>query len=108
MCSVSETTVSAVVGVRNTTLQGFFTSKTTTFMSTNTLSAETQIRLLNFFNDRIEPEEMAKTLRQINFTLALGVMSEHESLQYEIAKLRDGLYWLNELAETLNPYLELE
>ncbi|OXB02661.1 hypothetical protein B0A81_18995 [Flavobacterium plurextorum] len=77
-------------------------------MSTNTISRETEIRLLNFFNDRIEPEEMAKTLRQVNFTLALGVMSEHESLQNEITKLRDGLYWLNELAETLNPYLDLE
>ncbi|MFH6936408.1 hypothetical protein [Flavobacterium sp. FlaQc-30] len=77
-------------------------------MSTNAISRETEIRLLNFFNDRIEPEEMAKTLRQVNFTLALGVMSEHEELQNEIAKLRDGLYWLNELAETLNPYLDLE
>ena len=77
-------------------------------MSTNTISKEIEIRLLNFFNDRIEPEEMAKTLRQVNFTLALGVMSEHEELQNEIAKLRDGLYWLNELAETLNPYLDLE
>ena len=77
-------------------------------MSTNTISKEIEIRLLNFFNDRIEPEEMAKTLRQVNFTLALGVMSEHEALQNEIAKLRDGLYWLNELAETLNPYLDLE
>ena len=77
-------------------------------MSTNTISKEIEIRLLNFFNDRIEPEEMAKTLRQVNFTLALGVMSEHEELQNEIAKLRDGLYRLNELAETLNPYLDLE
>lgn len=77
-------------------------------MLNNNLSTETQIRLLNFFNDRIEPEEMAKTLRQINITLALGVMSEHEELQNEIAKLRDSLYWLNELAETLNPYLDLE
>ena len=80
----------------------------TKIMSTNTISKEIEIRLLNFFNDRIEPEEMAKTLRQVNFTLALGVMSEHEELQNEIAKLRDGLYWLNELAETLNPYLDLE
>ncbi|SEO93325.1 hypothetical protein SAMN05444671_3976 [Flavobacterium sp. CF108] len=77
-------------------------------MSKNTLSKETQIRLLNFFNERIEPEEMAKTLRQVNFTLALGVLSEHEELQNEINKLRDSFYWLNELAETLNPYLDLE
>jgi hypothetical protein len=77
-------------------------------MSNNTLSKETQIRLLNFFNERIEPVEMAKTLRQVNFTLALGIMSEHEELQNEITKLRDSFYWLNELAETLNPYLDLE
>ncbi|WP_406845553.1 hypothetical protein [Flavobacterium soyae] len=77
-------------------------------MITNTLSKETQIRLLNFFNESIEPEEMAKTLRQVNFTLALGVMSEQEELQNEINKLRDSFYWLNELAETLNPYLDLE
>ncbi|UUF16719.1 MULTISPECIES: hypothetical protein [Flavobacterium] len=77
-------------------------------MITNTVSKETQIRLLNFFNERIEPVEMAKTLRQVNFTLALGIMSEHEELQNEITKLRDSFYWLNELAETLNPYLDLE
>jgi len=77
-------------------------------MNANTISKETQIRLLNFFNERIEPEEMAKTLRQVNFTLALGVMSEHEELQNEINKLRDSFYWLNELAEILNPYLDLE
>lgn len=77
-------------------------------MITNTISKETQIRLLNFFNERIEPVEMAKTLRQVNFTLALGIMSEHEELQNEINKLRDSFYWLNELAETLNPYLDLE
>jgi hypothetical protein len=35
-------------------------------------------------------------------------MSEHEELQNEINKLRDSFYWLNELAETLNPYLDLE
>lgn len=77
-------------------------------MSFNNVPKETENRLLDFFNYRIEPEEMAKTLRQVNFTLALGVMSEHETLQREINKLRDGVYWLNELAETLNPYLDLE
>ena len=77
-------------------------------MNVNTLSKETQIRLINFFNDRIDPQEMAKTLRQVNFALALGIMSEHETLQNEITKLRESFYWLNELAETLNPYLDLE
>ncbi|MBO9584975.1 MAG: hypothetical protein J7574_12515 [Flavobacterium sp.] len=76
-------------------------------MSTKTLSKEAEIRLMNFFNDRIDPQSMAKALRQVNFTLALNVMSEQENIQQE-TKLRDSFYWLNELAETLNPYLDVE
>ena len=108
MCAVSETTVSAVVGVRNTNLQGFYTSKTTTFMSTNTLSKEAEIRLRTFFNHTIEPEQMAKALRQVNFILALGIIREDKTLQQEIIKLENSFYWLNELAEVLNPYLDVE
>lgn len=77
-------------------------------MSTKNVPKEIENRLLNFFNDRIDPVEMAKTLRQVNFTMALCVLSEHETFQSEIIKLRDSFYWLNELAETLNPYLEVE
>ncbi|MBS7254128.1 hypothetical protein [Flavobacterium branchiicola] len=76
-------------------------------MSTNTLSKEAEIRLMNFFNDRIDPQSMAKALRQVNFTLALEVMNDKENVLQE-AKLKDNFYWLNELAETLNPYLDLE
>jgi hypothetical protein len=75
-------------------------------MSTKTLSKEAEIRLMNFFNDRIDPQSMAKALRQVNFTLALNVMNEQENIQQE-TKLRDSFYWLNELAETLNPYLDV-
>ncbi|MNL42796.1 hypothetical protein D3C87_1652750 [compost metagenome] len=77
-------------------------------MNTNTLSKEAEIRLMNFFNKTIEPETMAKTLRQVNYILALGVMREHETLQNEITNLENGYYWLNELAEILNPYLDKE
>ena len=80
----------------------------TEMMSTSTISKETEIKLLNFFNVRIDPVEMAKTLRQVNFTMALCVLSEHETFQTEIIKIRDSFYWVNELAETLNPYLEVE
>ncbi|MDP5202358.1 hypothetical protein [Flavobacterium sp. DG2-3] len=76
-------------------------------MSTKTLSKEAEIRLMNFFNDRIDPQSMAKALRQVNFNLALNVMSEQENIRQE-TKLRDSFYWLNELAETLNPYLDVE
>ena len=77
-------------------------------MNTNTLSKEAETRLMNFFNETIEPETMAKTLRQVNYILALGVMREHETLQNEITNLENGYYWLNELAEILNPYLDKE
>ncbi|KQB37839.1 hypothetical protein [Flavobacterium aquidurense] len=77
-------------------------------MSTNTLSKEAQTRLTDFFNKTIEPESMAKALRQVNYILALGVIREDETLQQEIIKLENSFYWLNELAEILNPYLDEE
>jgi hypothetical protein len=77
-------------------------------MSTNTLSKEAETRLVNFFNNTIEPEGMAKAIRQANYILALGVMREHETLKNEIITLENSFYWLNELAEVLNPYLDWE
>lgn len=77
-------------------------------MSTNTLSQEAQTRLMNFFNTTIGPDDMAKALRQVNYVLALGVIRNDETLQQEITKLENSFYWLNELAEILNPYLDVE
>ncbi|MEO6177488.1 MAG: hypothetical protein ABIP27_20210 [Flavobacterium circumlabens] len=74
-------------------------------MSTNTFSRETETRLIDFFNHTIAPEDMAKVIRQVNYTLALGVMKEREALQNGI---ENNFYWLNKLAEILNPYLEVE
>ncbi|MBF4516676.1 hypothetical protein IRZ71_09985 [Flavobacterium sp. ANB] len=77
-------------------------------MSTNTLSKEAETRLLHFFNDTIDPKSMAKAIRHINYVLTLGIMSEDEMLQNEVTNLRNSFFWLNELAETLNPYLDVE
>lgn len=77
-------------------------------MSTKTLSKEAKIRLTNFFNQTVAPEQMAKALRQVNFVLSLSLIRENETLQQEIDKLENSFYWLNELAEILNPYLDLE
>lgn len=77
-------------------------------MSTNTLSKEAEIRLMDFFNHTIDPEGMAKALRQANHLLALGVIREQESLQKEKNNLENSFYWLNELAEILSPYLDKE
>jgi hypothetical protein len=35
-------------------------------------------------------------------------MREHETLQTQINTLENSFFWLNELAEVLNPYLSLE
>ncbi|OXE99081.1 hypothetical protein BC749_102699 [Flavobacterium araucananum] len=77
-------------------------------MSKSTLSKEAEIRLLNFFNTTIDPKGMAKALRQVNFVLALGLVREHQTLHQEITRLESSSYWLNKLAEILNPYLDAE
>jgi hypothetical protein len=76
-------------------------------MSTNTLSKLTQLRLADLFNESIDPKSMAKAIRQVNYLLALNVM-KNEIGQPESINLEDNFYWLNKLAETLDPYLEVE
>jgi hypothetical protein len=77
-------------------------------MSTNTLSKETELRLIDFFNESIDLKSMAKTIRQVNYLLALNVMRENESLESDQTNLDDSFYWLNKLAEVLDPYLDVE
>ena len=77
-------------------------------MSTNTLSKETQLRLTYFFSKSIDPEAMAKNIRKVNYMLALSMMRDCETLETEKINLEQGFYWLNELAEILNPYLDVE
>jgi ATP-dependent helicase/DNAse subunit B len=77
-------------------------------MSKSNLSKEAETRLMTFFSNTVAPEQMAKAIRQVNFVLALGLIRENETLQQEIIKLENSFYWLNELAEILNPYLDVE
>jgi hypothetical protein len=77
-------------------------------MDTKNLSQVAETRLTNFFNNTIDPKEMAKAIRQVNYILALGVLREHETLKNEVNNLENSFYWLNELAEVLNPYLDEE
>jgi len=61
-----------------------------------------------FLNNTIDSQEMAKSIRQVNYVLDLGALRQHETLQNEIVNLENSFYWLNELAEFLNPYLDVE
>lgn len=77
-------------------------------MSENRLSKETEIRLKDFFIEVMDPEDMAKTIRQVNHLLALCLMRGCETAGLEIKNIEDHFYWLNKLAETLDPYLDVE
>jgi hypothetical protein len=77
-------------------------------MSTNTLSKEAETRLLDFFNKSVDPQSMAKTIRKVNYLLALSLMRDCETLQLEKTSIEESFYWMNELAEILNPYLDIE
>ena len=77
-------------------------------MSTNILSKETELRLAEFFNKTVEPKSLAKAIRQINYLIALSIIRDCETFQTEKVNLEKGYYWLNELAEILHPYLEVE
>ncbi|CAD0001614.1 hypothetical protein [Flavobacterium salmonis] len=77
-------------------------------MSINNLSEETEIRLIDFFKNNINPGDMAKVIRQVNYILALSVLREFETLQAEINNLQNSFYCMNKLAEALDPYLDLK
>ncbi len=77
-------------------------------MSTNTFSKETELRLTEFFNNSIDSKSMAKTIRQVNFLIALNAMREDGFTTTESINIEEGFFWLNELAEILDPYLGIE
>ena len=77
-------------------------------MNTNHRSKETETRLIEFFTKTIDPEEMAKTIRQVNYVLSLCAIRGCETVETEFNNLDDNFYWMNKLAEVLDPYLEVE
>ena len=77
-------------------------------MATNELSKEVEARIKDFFVDVMEPEEMAKIIRQINYALSLCVMRGCETVESEVKNIEDNFYWLNRLSEALDPYLDVD
>ena len=76
-------------------------------MTTEGLSKEVETRLKDFFIDVMDPEDMAKTIRQVNHILSLCVMRGCETVESEVKNIEDNFYWLNKLAEALDPYLDV-
>ena len=77
-------------------------------MIKGSLSKETETRLTEFFTNVIDPKDMAKTIRQVNYILALSALRESETVQSEIRNLENSFYCMNRLAEALDPYLDVE
>ena len=75
-------------------------------MNTNHLSKEVETRLIEFFTKTIDPKEMAKTIRQVNYVLSLCAIRGCETVETEFNNLDDNFYWLNKIAEVLDPYLD--
>lgn len=76
-------------------------------MTTEKFSEEVETRLKNFFIDIIDPKEMARMIRQINYVLALSALRECEALPEKI-NIENSFYCMNRLAEALDPYLDVE
>ena len=77
-------------------------------MTTESLSKETEMRLIDFFNKTVDSKDLAKTIRQVNYVLSLCAMRGCETIETEFNNLEDNFYWLNKLAEVLDPYLDVE
>ena len=77
-------------------------------MAIKHLSKETETRLTEFFTNVIDPKDMAKAIRQVNYMLALNTLRERETVQSEIRNLENSFYCMNRLAEALDPYLDVE
>ena len=77
-------------------------------MNKNHLSKEVETRLKEFFIDVMDPKDVAKAIRQVNYVLSLCVMRGCETVESEIKNIEDNFYRLNKLAEALDPYLDVD
>ncbi|MDL2141268.1 hypothetical protein QQY79_01950 [Flavobacterium tructae] len=77
-------------------------------MSANHFSKEIETRLIEFFVNSIDPKDMARSIRRVNYTLSLSSMRGCETIESELPYIDDNFYWLNKLAEILDPYLDVE
>lgn len=77
-------------------------------MATEIISKELETRLKDFFVEIIDPKDMAKMIRQVNYSLALCSMRGCETFESELPNIDDNFYWMNRLAEVLDPYLDVD
>ena len=75
-------------------------------MTNKTTPNPTNEALINFFDDVIDPVTMAKQIRRMNYILTLTIIRNDQNKNYiDPDWADDSFYWLNELAEILDPSL---
>jgi len=77
-------------------------------MATGYFSKEIETRLKDFFTEILDPKDMAKMIREVNYALTLCSMRGCETLESELPNIDDNFYWLNRLAEVFDPYFDVE
>ncbi|ABQ04390.1 hypothetical protein [Flavobacterium johnsoniae] len=77
-------------------------------MATGGFSKEVENRLKDFFTEILDPKDMAKMIRQVNYALTLCSMRGCETLESELPNIDDNFYWMNKLAEVFDPYFDVE
>ena len=78
-------------------------------MNTTDETHYTNQKLNQFLDKTIDEKTLAKCIRRVNYILSLTIIRNDENKNFiDLKWADDGFYWLNELAEVLDPFLGLE
>ena len=76
-------------------------------MTTEILNTKQQEKLMKFFEDEVYPGQLAQIIRRYNHEISLMMIRDDESKNVINKQwIDDGFYWLNELAEIIDPNLK--
>ncbi|MDI5886534.1 hypothetical protein [Flavobacterium yafengii] len=73
-----------------------------------TLRNQASERLDLFFKEITGEAEMAKQIRRMNYVLSMATIGEKDEHLPGEYWVKDGLFWLNELAEVLDPSISID
>jgi hypothetical protein len=75
-------------------------------MTTEVLNTEQQEKLMKFFDKEIDPKHLAQIIRRYNHEISLMMIRDNQNNVINKQWIDDGFYWLNELAEIIDPNLK--
>lgn len=78
--------------------------------ATNSKNESVNEKLAQFFKNEVKPDQLAKVIRRLNHSVTTLVLQNDNEAIPLLNKdwIKNGFYWLNEFAEILEPYLEIE